>query len=87
MDSLIYSLNATLPVFLVIVVGYVLKQIGILNDGFVKTANKFNFVVTLPVLLFVDLSTTDIIGDFDITYVLHWLRQWHFSDCGLRQSF
>ena len=41
MDSLIYSLNATLPVFLVIVVGYVLKQIGILNDGFVKTANKF----------------------------------------------
>ena len=71
MDSLIYSLNATLPVFLVIVVGYVLKQIGILNDGFVKTANKFNFVVTLPVLLFVDLSTTDIIGDFDITYVLY----------------
>ena len=89
MDSLIYSLNATLPVFLVIVVGYVLKQIGILNNGFVKTANKFNFVVTLPVLLFVDLSTTDIIGDFDITYVLsvHLLRQWHFSDCGLRQSF
>ena len=89
MDSLIYSLNATLPVFLVIVVGYVLKQIGILNDGFVKTANKFNFVVTLPVLLFVDLSTTDIIGDFDIKYVLylHWLRRWHFSDCGLRQSF
>ena len=71
MDSLIYSLNATLPVFLVIVVGYVLKQIGILNEGFVKTANKFNFVVTLPVLLFVDLSTTDIIGDFDITYVLY----------------
>ena len=71
MDSLIYSLNATLPVFLVIVVGYVLKQIGILNNGFVKTANKFNFVVTLPVLLFVDLSTTDIIGDFDITYVLY----------------
>ena len=71
MDSLIYSLNATLPVFLVIVVGYVLKQIGILNDGFVKTANKFNFVVTLPVLLFVDLSTTDIIGDFDITYVFY----------------
>lgn len=70
MDSLIYTLNATLPVFLVIVVGYFLKQIGILNDAFVKTANKFNFVVTLPVLLFVDLSATDIIGDFDLSYVL-----------------
>lgn len=70
MDSLIYSLNATIPVFLVIVAGYILKQIGMLNEGFVKCANKFNFTVTLPVLLFVDLSATDIIGDFDLLYVL-----------------
>ena len=70
MDSLVYSLNATIPVFLVIVVGYILKQIGMLNGDFVKCANKFNFSVTLPVLLFVDLSSTDIIGDFDLTYVL-----------------
>ena len=70
MDSLIYSLNATIPVFLVIVVGYILKRIGMLNDSFVKCTNKFNFAVTLPVLLFVDLSTTDIIGDFDLSYVL-----------------
>jgi hypothetical protein len=41
-----------------------------LDGGFVKCANKFNFKVTLPVLLFTDLSATDIIGDFDITYVL-----------------
>jgi len=70
MDSLIYSLNATVPVFLVIVVGYILKRIGILDDSFVKSANRFNFKVTLPVLLFVDLSATDIIGDFDLKYVL-----------------
>lgn len=71
MDSLIYSLNATIPVFLVIVVGYILKQTGILNEPFVKTANKFNYNITLPILLFVDLSTTDIIGDFDLRYVLY----------------
>ncbi len=70
MDSLIYSLNATIPVFLVIAAGYILKQTGILNDAFVKSANKFNFTVTLPVLLFVDLSTTDIIADFDVRYVM-----------------
>ena len=28
MDSLIYSLNATVPVFVVIVVGYLLKRTG-----------------------------------------------------------
>ncbi len=70
MDSLIYSLNATIPVFLVILAGYVLKQIGMLNESFVKCANKFNFKVTLPALLFADLSATDIIGDFDFTYIL-----------------
>lgn len=71
MDSLIYSLNATVPVFLVILIGYALKQIGMLDEGFVKTANKFNFRITLPALLFVDLSTTDIIAGFDVKYVLY----------------
>ncbi len=70
MDSLIYSLNATVPVFLVIVAGYILKRVGMLNDVFVKCANKFNFNVTLPALLFADLSATDIIGDFDLKYIL-----------------
>ncbi len=71
MDSLIYSLNATVPVVLVILIWYFLKQIKMLDGAFVKTANKFNFKVTLPALLFVDLSTTDIIGNFDVKYVLY----------------
>lgn len=36
MDSLIYSLNATVPVFVVIVVGYLLKRIGWINQGFIE---------------------------------------------------
>lgn len=83
MDSLLYSLNATIPVFLVIVVGYILKRIGMLNESFVKCANKFNFTVTLPVLLFVDLSTTDIIGDFDLSYVLFCAVTTTVVFCGL----
>lgn len=71
MDSLIFSLNATIPVFLVILIGYFLKQIGMLDSAFVKTANKFNFKVTLPALLFTDLTTTDIMGEFDVRYVLY----------------
>lgn len=70
MDSLIYSLNATMPVFLTIAVGYVLKQIKMVNDAFVTTANKFNFKVTLPAMLFLDLATTDIKQNFDLKYVL-----------------
>ena len=51
MDSLIYSLNATVPVFVVIVVGYLLKRIGWINQGFIEASNKINFKVTLPALL------------------------------------
>jgi len=70
MESLIYSLNATIPVFSVIVMGYILKQIGMLNDNFIEVANKFNFTVTLPVLLFTDIGATNIIKNFDVKFVL-----------------
>lgn len=70
MENFIYSVNATLPIFLVIVIGYVLKQIGMLNDEFVTVANKFNFKVTLPFLVFRDISSANIKEDFDIVFVL-----------------
>lgn len=70
MDSLIYSLNATMPIFFVIVIGYVLKRIGMLNDKFIEVANKFNFKVTLPILLFTDIGATNIIKNFDTKYIL-----------------
>lgn len=70
MESLIYSLNATLPIFFVIVLGYILKQIGMLNDNFINVANKFNFKITLPILLFTDISSTNIIKNFDGKYIL-----------------
>ena len=70
MDSLIYSLNATVPVFLVMVLGYVLRRAEILNANFVAVSNKFNFKVTLPVLLFTDMAATDIRADFDGALVL-----------------
>ncbi len=71
MEQLLFSLNATVPVFLVMVVGYVLKRIGMLNDSFVKTLNTFNFKVTLPVLLFTDISGSDFYSVWDTRYVLY----------------
>lgn len=56
MQNLIFSLNATIPVFFVMAAGYLLRRIGILNGGFVETLDKFNFWVTLPILLITDLG-------------------------------
>lgn len=58
-----------MPVFLVMVIGYIFKRIGMLDKAFVKQANAFNFKCTLPVMLFVDLAATNIRENWDGGYV------------------
>ena len=71
MSNFIFSINATIPVFLVIVIGYVLKLKGKVNDGFCNAANDINYKVTLPALLFMDISTSNIRENFDAKYVIY----------------
>ncbi len=70
MDNLIFSLNATVPIFLLMVLGYIFKKIGIFNDNFIKTLNSFVFKVALPVLLFSDLATEDFKSTWNGKFVL-----------------
>lgn len=70
MENFIYSINVTFPIFLVMVIGYLLKQTGMFNENFVTVANRFNFRVTLPFMLFRDISAVNIRAVFDARYVL-----------------
>lgn len=70
MENFIYSLNVTLPVFLVMVIGWVFRQRGMLNENFVSASNQFNFKVTLPFMVFRDIAAVDIRAVFDLEYVL-----------------
>ena len=70
MNDFLFSINVTLPIFLVMVLGWFLKQIGMLDDHFVTVANKFNFKVTLPFMVFRDLSAVNIREAFDLKFVL-----------------
>ena len=70
MENFIFSINVTIPIFLVMVLGWCLKQANMLNSNFVTVANKFNFKVTLPFMLFRDISAVDIRAVFDLEYVL-----------------
>lgn len=71
MNNLLYSLNAAIPIFLVIVVGYILKRVGMLNDEFAKTANSFVYKITLPAMLLNNMMACDIRHTFDGAYVLY----------------
>ena len=70
MSNLVFSLEVTMPIFLVMVIGWILRQIGMLDEHFVNVANKFNFKVTLPFMVFRDLSSVDIRAEFDLKFVL-----------------
>lgn len=69
-ENLIFSLNSTLPVFLVMVLGWGLGKSGFLPKDFCAAADRLVFKVTLPVMLFCDMSSVDLLHGFDAKFVL-----------------
>lgn len=70
MENLIFSLNATIPVFLLMMLGYIFHKIGWIDDVFASRLNKFTFMIPLPVLLFGDLAVVDFSEVWDVRFVL-----------------
>lgn len=70
MENFFFALNATVPVFLVILAGYFLQRVGLLNDGFNRTANQYVFQCALPVSLFRSIAGMDFYSEFDPRFCL-----------------
>lgn len=70
MSNLIFSLNATAPIFLLMLLGILLHRLGLFDDDFAAKANKFVFQVTLPILLFSDLSSVDFSQVWDTKFII-----------------
>ena len=51
-----FALNATMPVFLIIVLGKFLIKRGIITEKWTKVTDKFAFRVALPITLFLDIA-------------------------------
>lgn len=69
-SNLSFSLNATMPVFLTMCVGYFLRAVNLVDDAFADKLNNFVFRIALPVLLFQDLAEADFFSVWDTRYVL-----------------
>ena len=55
MDSLIFAFNSVSPIIMTVLIGYILKKFGLMNDDFSRKANKLVFRVFLPVRLFLNI--------------------------------
>lgn len=60
MQNLIFTLNLVAPVFLIVALGYILKKLRLINDNFVTLTSKIVFLVSLPVLIFMEIATIEI---------------------------
>lgn len=70
MNDFIFSLNAILPIFLIICVGYLLARLKVFTPPFIAKANSLCFTVFLPILLFYNISSSDFHNAFDIKTML-----------------
>lgn len=71
MDILLFSLNGVGPVVLVILFGFFLRRIKLLDSVVVEKINKLCFLVLIPILLFNSIRSIDVIREFDLGLVAY----------------
>lgn len=64
-------MNAILPIILLILFGYLLKQKNFLDEGWFKKGNKLIFRVCLPCMLFVNVYNIDSFTDINWSVVAY----------------
>lgn len=67
MEHLIFCLNATVPIFLMMAVGFFFRRIGLVDKVF---ADKMNAFVFKAALVFKDLAGADFFAVWDGPFVL-----------------
>lgn len=86
-DNFLFSLNVVAPVFILILIGYISKQLNFINENFVNVTSKFAFNISLPVLIFMQVFSLNlnqainlkIIGFIYIATISSFILIWVFS--------
>ena len=69
-DNLIFSINAVLPIFLVMLFGIFLKEIKMLDSSGAKQMNAILFNFALPIKLFCDVSSSNLAALMDFQLII-----------------
>ena len=71
LNDLLFSANVIVPIFLLIMLGYVLTRLKVWDAHFLKIANNVCFKCLLPVLLFYNVATANIFEVFNGKVILY----------------
>lgn len=69
MKDLLFVINAILPIILMILVGYFLKRIKLLEEDVAKKLNTLVFRVFLPIMLFLNVYKIQSFSEIDFVFV------------------
>jgi len=70
MQPFIETVTIVLPIFLVIALGTLLKQLKLFDESFLQQTNRLVYVVFLPLLLFYKIGTADFSSNFNVSLVI-----------------
>lgn len=70
-DAFVFAANAVLPIVLMIALGYLLKRIGLFNQGFLDAGNKLTFRVLIPSLLYFNIYGIGSLGEINFGFVFY----------------
>ena len=71
LSDFLFSANVIVPIFLLILLGYVLTRLRLWDEHFLKIANEVCFKCLLPVLLFYNVASANIFEVFNGTLILY----------------
>ena len=71
MESLIFALEAVLPIVIMVALGYGIKRIGLVKADFAKIVNKLVFRIFLPTMLFLNVYKMESISSLSPTYIFY----------------
>lgn len=71
MEHLTVALNVVIPVFILIILGYLVKRVGFVSEKSFKEVNSLVFRVLLPVLLFNNMRNADLRREISPLTVLY----------------
>ncbi len=70
LDNFIYSVNVILPVFIIVILGFVLGRTGFIGESFIEPAEKIVFKVALPVMLFLEVAGAEKLSGSDMKLIV-----------------
>ena len=71
MQSLIFAIEAVLPIIIMVGLGYIIKSVGLVKKDSAKLLNKLVFKLFLPVMLFLNVYDIKISTGIDYGYIIY----------------